>query len=327
MLTHLLQTQGYEVQTATSVEEARVHLATSSYGVAICDVRMPGELVLTLVRDIGVSYPETEVIMLTAVDDPEYALAAIELGAFAYLNKPFKAKDLLINVASALHNRTVKMKARADKEMLARKVRERTEALKNTARHYREMVALSLTDELTGLRNYRYFRSELESELQRAARYDHSLSLLVFDIDHFKDINDRFGHRRGDAVLAEVAARLSPQIRPQIDSFARYGGEEFAVILPETTKEGALVVGERIRRILGERPFEAELEDGLAVTASVGIASYPDDAVNAEALFRAADWAMFRAKSRGRNCVALAGDEEADEETYAGLEEETIGER
>lgn len=329
MVSLILKMHGYEVRTATSLEAARTQLRASPYEAVICDVRMPGGLALALVRDIGSQFLDTEVIMLTGVDDPEFARAAIELGAFGYMVKPFKPQDLLINLAAALHHREAKMKERAGRRALEAEVEDRTEALRKTAGHYREVLALSYTDELTGLRNYRYFRTELEREVQRAARYGRPVALLVIDIDHFKSVNDRFGHRRGDAILAELAARLGPQIRPQLDTLARYGGEEFALILPETTVEGARTVGERIGRIVAEKPFEAELEDGLSVTISVGIAAYPDDAVSAEALFRAADWAMFRAKARGRACIVAAGEEDAEPAEYFEFqeEEEAKGER
>jgi diguanylate cyclase (GGDEF)-like protein len=315
MILLALRKHGYQADEAGSVDEARSRLEANPYAIMLCDVRMRGELALNLVRDAATTYPDTEIVMITAIDDPKFARAAIELGAFAYMVKPFKPNDLLINVAAAFHHRSETLAERSRRRFLEEQVEERTRALAKTARHYQEVVSRSLTDELTGLRNYRYFKMELESELHRAARYEQPLSLLIFDIDLFKGINDRYGHSRGDAVLAELAARVSPQIRPHTDTLARYGGEEFAVILPQTDREGALAVAERIRKVVSETPFEAEVDEGVWVTISLGVTTYPDDAVTADTLFRSADWAMFRAKAKGRDCVSSA-DESEDEELY-----------
>ena len=156
------------------------------------------------------------------------------------------------------------------------------------------------TDPLTGLRNRRAYDEVLEVEIARADRSGRPLTLLVADIDHFKEINDRFGHPTGDAVLRKVAAELE-QAERRVDTVARIGGEEFVAVLPETDSDGGYVVAERMRHAIG-RAFP---RDRLGVTISVGVACYPDDAADAESLFKAADIALLAGKDAGRDCSVV----------------------
>ena len=123
----------------------------------------------------------------------------------------------------------------------------------------------------------------------------------MIDIDHFKQINDRFGHQRGDAILAELANRLVSETRVQVDTAARYGGEEFVLILPETPLEGAMVVAEKVRSSIGETPFGGEGDELINVTVSIGIAVFPAHGAKPQTLIRAADQALYEAKGRGRD--------------------------
>jgi diguanylate cyclase (GGDEF)-like protein len=171
---------------------------------------------------------------------------------------------------------------------------------------------LSLTDGLTGLYNIRYFSNRLKEEVARAKRYGCVCSLLFIDIDFFKRVNDTHGHHCGDKVLKIVADILMgtsdnltviSRLRKS-DIVARYGGEEFVIILPETDKKGANIVGKRIRRNVEEHEFTCN-RVSVPVTVSVGIASIPEDAESPEVLIRNADEAMYRAKQNGRNRVEL----------------------
>ncbi|HEV3232610.1 MAG TPA: diguanylate cyclase [Candidatus Dormibacteraeota bacterium] len=164
----------------------------------------------------------------------------------------------------------------------------------------------SLHDDLTGLPNRRYFNDILARELSRAERNHRPLSVINLDLDHFKRINDSLGHQRGDEVLQRFAGVLADQVRG-IDLSARYGGEEFVVLLPDTDKEGALLVAEKVRRAaaevtIGGRGPERQQVAGR-LTVSAGVASYPDDGEDRELLLRRADQAMYLAKSLGRNQV------------------------
>lgn len=170
--------------------------------------------------------------------------------------------------------------------------------------HTRESV---YRDELTGLYNYRFFEESLNREIARARQGGHPVSLVMIDLDHFKEFNDRRGHDSGNALLQRVGELLGSQIR-QPDVAARYGGEEFALVLPATPKRGAHCVAERVRAELERRRHGArEGTSELGVTASCGVATFSGDADDAAGLIRAADQALYLAKAAGRNRVELHG--------------------
>jgi diguanylate cyclase (GGDEF)-like protein len=160
----------------------------------------------------------------------------------------------------------------------------------------------SIRDSLTGLCNRREFDRRLRDELERCERYRHPLSLLMLDLDHFKAINDRYGHPVGDKVLREVADIVKHALRAS-DEVARHGGEEFAVILPETDKFVAGVLAQRIREVVATHAFSGDGTRSLSVTVSIGLAGFPNDAKSGEGLIAAADSALYDAKRAGRNRV------------------------
>lgn len=166
------------------------------------------------------------------------------------------------------------------------------------------LYELAVTDGLTGLYVHRYFQVALERELQRAKRYQKPISLLLFDIDHFKNFNDTYGHQGGDMVLGGTAAILRQALR-NVDIAARYGGEEFAIILPETDAEGALLVAERVRKAIADHHFPGA-DHPLRVTVSIGVSVFPDHAAERLEMIRKADEALYVCKDSGRNCVRLA---------------------
>jgi diguanylate cyclase (GGDEF)-like protein len=165
--------------------------------------------------------------------------------------------------------------------------------------------ALSVTDDLTRLYNSRYLNQVLRRETKRASRSGHPLSLLFVDLDGFKAINDRHGHLFGSRALVEVADVVRRSAR-ETDVVARFGGDEFALVLPETGREGAFAVGERVRQRIAAHRFLAA--DGLDIrlTASVGVATLPDVAVTPDELVQAADMAMYRVKQSGKNGIQAA---------------------
>jgi diguanylate cyclase (GGDEF)-like protein len=160
------------------------------------------------------------------------------------------------------------------------------------------------TDALTGLFNRRVFDQRLEEEQRRAKRYGKPYALVIFDIDHFKRVNDEYGHPAGDAVLAELARRATLQVR-DVDTLARYGGEEFAVIFPEISGGAAKEIGERIRHAIADKPFALPDGQRINVTVSVGISCFPNCAVDAAQAINTADQALYMAKQEGRNRVLL----------------------
>jgi len=165
--------------------------------------------------------------------------------------------------------------------------------------------AQSVTDDLTGLSNSRYLNDALRRETKRAARSGRPLSILFLDLDGFKQVNDTHGHQAGSRTLAEAAVIIRGCAR-ETDIVARFGGDEFSVILPETGQEGAVSVATRIRERLSAARFLSS--DGLAVrvTASIGVATFPDAAASAEELLRAADTAMYRVKASGKDGIYIA---------------------
>jgi two-component system, cell cycle response regulator len=169
----------------------------------------------------------------------------------------------------------------------------------------------AITDGLTSLRTRRYYEEGLRTEAVRAVRSGAPLAVLLLDIDHFKRINDTYGHHGGDRVLCELSRRLRELARPG-DLVARYGGEEFAILLPNTTPEQLTVVGERIRQGIATTPIAVSATTLVTVTVSVGCAVMPAHCDTAENLVLAADGALYAAKESGRNRVvsarALQGD-------------------
>ena len=171
---------------------------------------------------------------------------------------------------------------------------------------YEEIKNLSVIDALTNLFNRRKMEEDLRNELERSKRYTRPLSILMVDIDYFKNYNDFHGHQKGDEVLRKIAELLRKNLRA-IDKVYRYGGEEFIVLLPEVDKEGALACAERLRRKVEQEPFEGEEQSQPSgkITISIGVASYPLDGDSIEKLIEAADSALYRAKALGRNRVCL----------------------
>ena len=164
------------------------------------------------------------------------------------------------------------------------------------------MQQIAVTDPLTKVANRRSFKQRLEEELSRVERFGRPLSLLMIDVDHFKAYNDVGGHIQGDSVLRKIAKILQENSRA-VDTVARYGGEEFVLLLPETDKDGAFVIAERLRKMIEETsfPFERNLPN-KNLTISVGLATTPTDCRPAN-LLKKADAALYRAKQQGRNCV------------------------
>ncbi len=166
-----------------------------------------------------------------------------------------------------------------------------------------KLQKLAITDGLTKLYNSRSFYSQLESEIDRSNRYQHPLTLLLLDIDHFKDYNDKYGHLEGDKLLVRFSQIIKSCLRTN-DSAYRYGGEEFTVILPETAGDEARTVAQRIRAALADEPFSPGDEEAVTVTISIGATEYnPTEELST--FIQRADQAMYRSKRSGRNKVSM----------------------
>lgn len=249
----------------------------------VCDLEMPR---MDGFKFLGMMQAREElrdipVIMLTGREDRELKIKGLEQGACDYVTKPFDAGELIARVRVQLKIRTLQDDLKKSNEMLKE---------------------LSNTDPLTQLYNRRYMMTALEREIQRSQRKGSPLSIVMMDIDHFKRINDNFGHQQGDLVLTTIATTAKNALR-SYDIGARYGGEEFVLLLPETTHQEAIVVADRIRLQIQQLTYPAPLEK-TSITISMGVATYPvPEITTINELIYAADSALYRAKETGRNRV------------------------
>lgn len=231
---------------------------------------------------------DVPVIMLTVRTAVADRVAGLSMGADDYLPKPFDDQELEARIFAALRVKAAHSELKSRNEQL--------ESMLHT------VEAMAITDPLTGLFNRRRFADVLKREFAVTRRYRNTLSCLLIDLDHFKSINDRFGHDAGDQVLKEAARRISGSLR-EVDLAARYGGEEFAVLLPHTSKTDARIVAERL--LSNFRKQEYKFGDEIVrVTASIGVAGNSDvGSGKAEEMIKAADVALYEAKNGGRNRV------------------------
>jgi len=173
------------------------------------------------------------------------------------------------------------------------------------ARNFQRVQELTVTDDVTCLYNSRYLHEALEHEIQRSARYGLTFSVIFFDLDHFKNVNDRFGHLCGSRLLKEVGDLVISNLRT-VDIPTRYGGDEFVIILPQTAKTQALHVARRLRLALNEHVFLTDKGLEVKITASFGLANYPQDASNRDDVLRLADEAMYKVKETTRDGIQVA---------------------
>jgi diguanylate cyclase (GGDEF)-like protein len=274
----------------------------------LAEDRLDGERLLTRLREFraleGVPTCSTVLHLLANLSLPEEEAERLLLGLNQHRRELAEilgrdpglrvaAIDFLANVKGLLRNPTI-----VELSQLERTERSAT------------------TDALTDLYNRRYFGNALDIEIRRSRRYALALSLLMFDLDSFKPVNDLYGHPFGDLVLKRAGRVILRAVR-ESDLACRFGGEEFAVVLPETDRLGALAVGERVRRAV-ERNFASKPIQGRAVamTLSGGVAAYPDDGADAKALIARADQALYLAKTRGKNRVIMHFNEQRRDVRY-----------
>jgi len=292
----LITSAGYEVASVSSGAAALEALSTEFAPIVILDRNMPGMDGLELTRAIrsGTNYPGYVYIMLcTAHDSEDEILTGLNAGADDYLSKRASGTQLIARLATA------------------RRILTLEHSLKQVIEERRLMA---MTDALTGAHNRRYFMSHLRREMKRARRFGGDFTLLAFDIDHFKHINDRYGHAAGDTVLVEFVRRIQNLLKREFDWCARLGGEEFAVVLPQTDLAGGEVVAEKIRRAVAAEPI-ATVAGSVEITVSVGVTGisvFADrDAATVEQILRRADDCLYISKRHGRDRVTVDGEVES----------------
>lgn len=214
---------------------------------------------------------------------------------------PIKTNEQVLGVIELVNKTTGEHFVKEDIDLLMRLVNQTAIVIERTSL-YQKMTELAITDDLTKLFNTRYLNRTIEIEIQRSSRYGTSLSLIFMDVDHFKRINDSYGHLVGSKVLVEVGQLLLKSLRT-VDIVARYGGDEFVIVLPQTPPEAATQIAERMRKAIEQNSFLKKEGYALKMTASFGVASYPESAKSKEELVKIADDAMYRVKHQTRNAV------------------------
>ncbi len=281
----MLENHGYHVAMAKNGLAAMNMLLSRQVSIVITDWMMPemdGSELCQAIRkhDFG-SY--VYIILLTAKDSKNDIIEGLEAGADDYLTKPVDDAELIARLTTA--ERIISLEA-------------------SLKQRNKEIALLSITDPLTRVFNRGYLNENLPKAFKRAHRYHSPLSIMITDIDHFKTVNDQYGHQVGDIVLKNFAAHLGGALRKDLDWMARYGGEEFLIVLPETDLIGAQAAAERFRRLVEE--MKTETDQGIVqIAASFGVAAIGDDTnlpnLTADHLINAADQSLYQAKNSGRN--------------------------
>ncbi len=275
-----LELVGYRAYGAASAEEALALLRENKIHVVITDIMMSGMNGLELTDSIKREH-DIDVIVMTGYSGDFSYEEAISKGASDFVFKPIRFEELHLRLKRVLRERQLK--------------KERDQMLDR-------LQKLAITDGLTHLYNSRHFYTRLEMEISRSIRYGNDLSLLLLDIDLFKNYNDAYGHLEGDKVLIEIGKIIQNCLR-QMDSAYRYGGEEFTILLPETKAEDAYTVANRIRKTIEKHKFIPEGKDPVSITISIGITEYcPTE--DAATFVQRADKAMYISKQKGRNSIS-----------------------
>ncbi len=279
LISGFLSEEGYTVITAQNVEQGLRLFKEESPDLVITDIKMPGRSGVDLLKDIKADEPSMDVIVLTGHSDELTAIDCLRCGAYDYLLKPLEELDLLLaSIQRAIQKR--RLEAR-------------------NLQLVKELEEMAVRDALTGIYNHRHMHTCLSEEIARSLRYEHPFSIMMIDIDHFKQVNDTYGHLVGDFVLKRMVRLLEEHMR-QTDTIFRYGGEEFIIMLPETEKNKALLVANRMLDAVRTHTFDCD-GSRVHITISIGSAMFPDEARDLSSLIGLADRRLYRAKKKGRD--------------------------
>jgi diguanylate cyclase (GGDEF)-like protein len=268
----MLTEMGYDIEVAMSADEALETLRKTQFDVVLLDLKLGPVSGFTVLEKIRQMYYPPMVLVMTGYGSTDVAVEAMKQGAADFIMKPVEPDLLDIRIRKVMDER------RAQR--------------------------LAITDGLTGLYNRRYFEERLDEEIHRSRRYDRPMSIIMIDIDFFKQFNDTCGHLKGDDVLRQLSHILQDHTR-ETDITARYGGEEFVMILPETSLESSRMLGERIRQAVDKAVFEGEERiPAKKITVSIGVSCLTDDEGGYDALDRA-DQALYKSKQAGKNLVTV----------------------
>lgn len=282
LLVDLLESVGYSTTFAKNGKQALERVESANPDLILLDLMMPemDGLEVCKILKSNPQYSHIPIIFLTASSEDSHLIKAFEEGAVDYVTKPFKISELFARVKTHL---TLKWTQ---------------DELKKA---YIEMEKLATTDTLTSINNRRSILAFGEQEFERYKRYQFPCSVIILDIDYFKQVNDNYGHPIGDEVLIKVANLLQKSIR-SVDQLGRFGGEEFLIILPQSSLEDAIAVANRLRRSIEQLSFD-NLDYSFKVTISLGVDCCQPTDENIEQVIKRADQALFVAKDNGRNQV------------------------
>ncbi len=275
----VLKHEGYSLFFATRGEEALEVLNKETIDLVLMDVMMPDMDGFETTRQLkqNVELATIPIIFLTAKSDKQSIQTGFDIGGVDYITKPFHDVELIARVRTHM------------------KIRQMSQDLKLAAD---KLYHLANTDALTGIANRLKFNTIAEHQVEMAKRYHDPFSIIFFDIDHFKQINDAFGHAFGDEVLKVLSDSVEKDIRKS-DLLARWGGEEFIIIMPQTKKDHAQQLAEKLRETIEQKPMGAH-----AITCSFGISEWCEGE-ELDAVLQRADEALYRAKAEGRNRVIV----------------------
>lgn len=276
LLVYNLEDEGYRVLEATSGIEAMHTVDMEAPDIILLDVMMPDVSGLEVLKELKSSQDTAHipVILVTTNSLDEQIVQGLDLGAYDYVIRPYSYTVLAARIRAALRGKA----------------------------HQEQLKQLSATDSLTQLLNKRQFTQMVQREIQRVYRLGGPLCLIVLDIDHFKSINEHFGHDTGDEVLLEFSRLISQQVRT-IDIIARFAGDEFVICLPDTDLPSALNIAERILCQVEQSQVLSKSGNPIDFTASIGVSTLKNDE-HFEVLYTQADKALYKAKHSGRNQVA-----------------------